>query len=174
MQAICQLGDSRETSLTREGAGCLSQAERCRVVIAAMGGKRGDDHSLVDFLHTFPPHSPTGGEYKSQALATSRRTGSLVDIHWDREPEGCRDAMDSFQRKGDPVHAPPEMPMHCIQLWSSQTDVVSGAVLQEGSGIPGWGWLMVTEEWRKPHLFDFPLFSLYFPLLVVFSFLYCA
>lgn len=58
--------------------------------------------------------------------------------------------------------APPGNPVHCVQLWSCQIDAVSGAILQEGSWIPGWSCLMVTGDWRKPHLFDFPHFFFFF------------
>ncbi|RMC14424.1 hypothetical protein DUI87_09520 [Hirundo rustica rustica] len=61
-----------------------------------------------------PSHLPTSfshkGENKPWPLAASRRTGSLTDVHRDVEPQGCRDAMDSFQRKGETVHTPPGTP----------------------------------------------------------------
>lgn len=41
------------------------------------------------------------------------------------------------------MHTPPGTPVHCIQLWSCQIDVVSGAILQEGSWVPRWKELMV-------------------------------
>lgn len=37
----------------------------------------------------------------------------------------------------------PGTPVHCIQLWSCQIDVVSEEILQEGSWAPRWKQLMV-------------------------------
>lgn len=41
------------------------------------------------------------------------------------------------------MRTPPGTPVHCIQLWSCQIDVVSEAILQEGSWAPRWKQLMV-------------------------------
>ena len=44
------------------------------------------------------------------------------------------------------MHAPPGTPMHCIQLWSCQIDVISGAILQEGFLDGAGPWLLGTGE----------------------------
>jgi len=125
MQTICQPG---ENHLTGEGAGCWRQArgawssELLGVLMAILL----DAGRLTSHLPTTLSHR---GENEPQALVTFRRTGSLVDVHCDGELQGCRDAMDCFQRKKRPVRALTGTPVHCIQLWSCQNDVVSGAIL---------------------------------------------
>lgn len=144
MQAICQLGESGETRLSREWSGCWRQAggagssELLGVVKVVM--------VILPKAGRLPSHLPTlfsyRGENELQASATSRRMGSLLDVHWDEEPQGCRGALGFFQRKEESMRTPPGTPVHCIQLWSCQIDVVSEAILQ-GSWAPRWKQLMV-------------------------------